>query len=247
MFSEADWAELESSRDATAARLVSASNLLPGDVRHRGFYRSAFATEGLKAYADAIPPEGRARAGPGVRRRGPHLPQHSAPAGAVDGARVQDWGGSRCRSVARGIRHPCVSRPRPRVAARQPHRLGRLPVGLRRGARGGKPHGGGDRLGLRAHELLQLCRRQGPLADRQLHRHGEEPALDGPRSGRGPTGCTSPRASTRARCAATTANGTIIYPKHVHKALRRYLGIANTPGGEALFRSTNTEDFAFFS
>ena len=35
----------------------AASNLLPGDVRHRAFYRSAFSTEGLKAYADAIPPE----------------------------------------------------------------------------------------------------------------------------------------------------------------------------------------------
>ena len=39
--------------------------------------------------------------------------------------------------------------------------------------------------------------------------------------------------------------GTIIYPKHVHKALRRYLGIEHTP--EALrFPFHNTEDFAFF-
>ena len=56
-FNEADWAVLESYRAATAERLASAPGLLPGDVRHRGFYRSAFATEGLKAYADAIPPE----------------------------------------------------------------------------------------------------------------------------------------------------------------------------------------------
>ena len=54
-FSEADWATLESYRAATAERLASASDLLPGDVLHRSFYRSAFATEGLKAYADAIP------------------------------------------------------------------------------------------------------------------------------------------------------------------------------------------------
>ena len=47
MFTEADWAELESSRDATAERLETAPNLLPRDVRHQGFYRSAFATEGL--------------------------------------------------------------------------------------------------------------------------------------------------------------------------------------------------------
>ena len=55
-FAEADWAALESYRAATAERLLSAPNLLPGDVRHRGFYRSAFITEGLKVYADAIPP-----------------------------------------------------------------------------------------------------------------------------------------------------------------------------------------------
>ena len=40
--------------------------------------------------------------------------------------------------------------------------------------------------------------------------------------------------------------GTIIYPKHVHKALRRYLGIENSPGAER-FPFNNTEDFAFFA
>ena len=39
--------------------------------------------------------------------------------------------------------------------------------------------------------------------------------------------------------------GTIIYPKHVHKALRRYLGIENSPGAQR-FPFNNTEDFAFF-
>ena len=41
------------------------------------------------------------------------------------------------------------------------------------------------------------------------------------------------------------AGGTIIYPKHVHKALRRYLGIDYTAGGQR-FPFNNTEDFAFF-
>ena len=41
-------------------------------------------------------------------------------------------------------------------------------------------------------------------------------------------------------------NGTIIYPQHVHKALRRYLGIEDTPGARG-FPFNNTEDFAFFS
>lgn len=41
------------------------------------------------------------------------------------------------------------------------------------------------------------------------------------------------------------ANGTIIYPKHVHKALRRYLGLEDT-AVDAAFRFNNTEDFDFF-
>ena len=41
------------------------------------------------------------------------------------------------------------------------------------------------------------------------------------------------------------ANGTIIYPKHVHKALRRYFGIENALGAQR-FPFNNTEDFVFF-
>ena len=41
------------------------------------------------------------------------------------------------------------------------------------------------------------------------------------------------------------AEGTIIHPKHVHRALRRYLGIENSPGAQQ-FPFHNTEDFAFF-
>ena len=57
MLTEADWAAMASHRAATVARLSAAPKLLPGEEAHLSFYRSAFATEGLKAYADAIPPE----------------------------------------------------------------------------------------------------------------------------------------------------------------------------------------------
>ena len=40
--------------------------------------------------------------------------------------------------------------------------------------------------------------------------------------------------------------GTIIYPKHVHKALRRYLGLENT-AVDAKFRFDDAEDFDFFN
>ena len=39
--------------------------------------------------------------------------------------------------------------------------------------------------------------------------------------------------------------GTIIYPKHVHKALRRYLGVESSPYARP-FPFDSTEDFAFF-
>ena len=41
------------------------------------------------------------------------------------------------------------------------------------------------------------------------------------------------------------ASGTIIYPKHIHKALRRYLGIEDSLGAQR-FPFHNTEDIAFF-
>lgn len=40
-------------------------------------------------------------------------------------------------------------------------------------------------------------------------------------------------------------NGTIVYPKHVHKALRRYLGIEDS-AGSVRYPFNNVEDFAFF-
>ena len=41
------------------------------------------------------------------------------------------------------------------------------------------------------------------------------------------------------------ANGAIIHPRHVHKALRRHLGIEQSPATQR-FRINHTEDFAFF-
>ena len=53
---------------------------------------------------------------------------------------------------------------------------------------------------------------------------------------------------TRAGKAAACIDraGTIIYPKHVQKALRRYLGVEDSPGA-LRFPFNNTEDFALFA
>ena len=42
------------------------------------------------------------------------------------------------------------------------------------------------------------------------------------------------------------ASGTLIYPKHVHKALRRHLGLEDTASA-AGFPFSNVEDFDFFN
>ena len=60
VISDADWAALEAARAETAERLAATPNLLPGERRHLAFHQSSFApegSEGLAAYADAIPPD----------------------------------------------------------------------------------------------------------------------------------------------------------------------------------------------
>ena len=51
--------------------------------------------------------------------------------------------------------------------------------------------------------------------------------------------------ATLERAGETNPRGTHIYPKHVHKALRKYLGIEDSLGA-LRFPFNNTEDFAFF-
>ena len=74
---------------------------------------------------------------------------------------------------------------------------------------------------------------------------GKESILDQPcgRRNRCPALCAEDR-TNRAAC-VDDANGTIIHPKHVHKALRRYFDIENSLGAQR-FPFHNTEDFAFF-
>ena len=181
ILSDADWAALESYRAATAERRAATPNLLPASERYLAFYQSAFVTEGLKAYADAIPPE--------------------------DQLEQEEQGPNNLRSTLREQAQLTVLAFKTGVAVsadlfldgfdthenndpQQDWLLGNLtggvdyPVGLRRSARRGRPHGGGDGFGLWPHQLLQRGGRQGPLAYRQLRHHGEEPALDQSGGGR---------------------------------------------------------------
>ena len=245
MFSEADWAALESYRAATAERLTSAPRLLPGDVRHRAFYRSAFATEGLKAYADAIPPEDKLEKGEwseslgsvslySTLRRQAQLTVLAFKTGVAVSADLwlsnfdththhdpdHEW---LIGNLTDSVDYLWEYAERHRVANRMVVVMG-SDFGRTNfyNADAGKDH-----WPISSFVIMEKNQRWTGRAV------GETDGLHFAQR-------INPRTLRR-----DDRNGTIIYPKHVHKALRRYLGIENTLGARR-FPFNNTEDFAFF-
>ena len=243
-FNEVNWATLESHWEATAERLVSAPNLLPSDVRHRGFYRSAFATEGLKAYADAIPPEDELEQeeryyGPGRSfdsdlRRQAQLTVLAFKTGVAVSADL--WLGGFDTHATHDPDHEWL--------------FGNLTDSVDYLWDYAEEHGVADRMvvvigsdfGRTNFYNAQSGKDHWPIGSFVVMEKNQ------PWTGRA-VGETdglhfahriNPRTLRR-----DDRNGTIIYPKHVHKALRRYLGIANTPGAQR-FPFNNTEDLMFF-
>ena len=243
LFSDADWAALEASRAATAERRAATPNLLPASERYLAFYQSAFATEGLKAYADAIPPE--------------------------DQLEREEVGGSRdFGSSLRQQAQLTVLAFKTGVAVSADLHLGGFDTHanhdpdhewLLGSLTGGvdylwdyaEAHGVADRMvvvigsdfGRTNFYNAQSGKDHWPIGSYVImeknHRWtnrvvGETDELHFAYR-------IDPRNLRR-----NDQNGTIIYPKHVHKALRRYLGIAHSAGARR-FPFNNTEDFAFFS
>ena len=244
-FSETDWALLESYRAATAERLEAAPNLLPGDVRHRAFSRSAFATEGLKAYSDAIPPEDELEEveeyeRPGGRfestlRRQAQLTVLAFKTGVAVSADL--WLGGFDTHANHDPDHEWL--------------LGNLTDSVDYLWEYAEEHGVADRMVVVIGSDFGRTNFYNSAQGKDHWPIGSYIVMekDRPWTGRA-VGETdglhfaqrvNPRTLRR-----DDRGGTIIYPKHVHKALRRYLGIANTPGAQR-FPFNNTEDFAFFS
>ena len=244
MFSETDWAALESYRAATAERLEAAPNLLPGDVRHRAFHRSAFATEGLKAYADAIPREDELEReeeyeGRGGRfhsnlRRQAQLTVLAFKTGVAVSADL--WLGGFDTHANHDPDHEWL--------------LGNLTDSVDYLWEYAETHGVADRMVVVMGSDFGRTNFYNAGAGKDHWPIGSFVVMEKnqPWTGRA-VGKTDglhfayrvdPRTLRR-----DDRGGTIIYPKHVHKALRRYLGIANTPGAQR-FPFNNTEDFAFF-
>ena len=246
MFTEDDWAALESYRARTANRLASAPGLLPGDVRHRAFYQSAFATEGLKAYADAVPPEDELEEGeeyeaPGgdrgyysTLRRQAQLTVLAFKTGVAVSADL--WLGGFDTHAYHDPDHEWL--------------LGNLTDSVDYLWEYAEEHGVADRMVVVIGSDFGRTNFYNAGDGKDHWPIGSYVVMEkdqrwtgravGETDGLHFAQHINPRTLRR-----DDRNGTIIYPKHVHKALRKYLEIANTPGAQR-FPFNNTEDFAFF-
>ena len=243
-FGDASWASIESRRAATAVRLALAPELLPGDVRHREFYRSAFATEGLKAYADAVPLEheleqedrykGQFRNYYSSLRRQAQLTVLAFKAGVAVSADL--WLGGFDTHSYHDPDHKWL--------------LGNLADSVDYLWEYAEEHGVADRIVVVMGSDFGRTNFYNSVQGKDHWPIGSFIIMEknqrwtgravGETDGLHFAQRINPRTLHR-----DDRNGTIIYPKHVHKALRRYLGIERTVGARR-FPFNNTENFAFF-
>ena len=240
-FGDVEWRAMEAYRVATAQRLAAAPNLLPGDKRHLDFYQSAFATEGLKAYADAIPPEaeleeweeGPNNFGSSLRRQA-QLTVLAFKTGVAVSADLYLGGFDTHDNHDEG--HEWL--------------LGNLTRGVDYLWDYAEIHGVADRLvvvigsdfGRTNFYNSQSGKDHWPIGSYIIMEKNQRwtNQMVGETDELHFAYRIDPHNLRR-----NDMEGTLIYPKHVHKALRRYLGIENS-AGSLRFPFNNTEDFAFF-
>ena len=240
-FSAADWAAIESHLAATADGLAAAPNLLPADERHLAFYRSAFATEGLRAYADVIPPEDELEeeeAGPGgfgsSLRRQAQLTILAFRTGVAVSADLY-LGGFDTHD-----NHD----------ANQGWLLGNLTAGVDFLWEYAEAHGVADRLVVVIGSDFGRTNLYNSQRGKDHWPIGSYIIMEKNQTWTNRTVGETDELHFAYRIdphnlRRNDQDGKIIYPKHVHKALRRYLGIENS-AGSLRFAFNNTEDFAFF-
>ena len=243
---EADWASLRARQAVTAERLASASGLLPIEARNRALYQSAFAaSEGLKAYADAIPP----------------ADQLEQPVEFTTSS------GNTYRSELRRQAQLAVLAFKTGVAVSADMWLGGFDTHDKHDADQGalmanltdsvdylwdyaEEHGVADRLVVVMGSDFGRTNFYNSQDGKDHWPIGSYVVMEKNQPWTNRVVGETDDLHFAHRIYPTTlerddANGTIIYPKHVHKALRRYLGIENSPGA-LRFPFSNTEDFAFF-
>ena len=242
LFSDADWAALESYRATTVERRAATPNLLPASRRYLAFYQSAFMTEGLKAYADAIPPEDQLEEWEeGLNdfwsslRRQVQLTVLAFKTGVAVSADL--WLNGFDTHANHDEDHEWL--------------LGNLTNGVDYLWEYAEIHGVADRLvvvmgsdfGRTNFYNAQSGKDHWPIGSYVIMEKNQRwtNRVVGETDELHFAYRIDPRTLRR-----HDQGGTIIYPKHVHKALRRYLGIEYS-AGSLRFPFNSTEDFAFFS
>jgi len=242
IIADAAWAALEAERAATAERLAAAPDLLPARERHLTFYQSAFSTEGLKAYSDAIPPEDqleREKQGPNdfrsTLRKQAQLTVLAFKTGVAVSADL--WLGGFDTHANHDEDHEWL--------------LGNLTDGVDYLWDYAEAHGVADRMVVVMGSDFGRTNFYNAGDGKDHWPIGSYVVMEkNQRWTNRVVGETNElhfayEIDTRT-LRRDDRNGTILYPKHIHKALRRYLGIEDTWAARR-FPFHNTEDFAFFS
>ena len=241
-FSDADWEAMASHRAATVARRASAPDLLPGDEAHLEFSQSAFATEGLKTYADAIPPEDELEdREEGVNgydstlRRQAQLTVLAFKTGVAVSADLH-LGGFDTHAEHDG-QHEWL--------------LGNLVDGVDYLWDYAEEHGVADRMVVVIGSDFGRTQHYNSVNGKDHWPIGSYVVMEKNQTWTGRAlgetdGLHFAQKINPDTLLRDDDQGTIIYPKHVHKALREYLGISETAGA-LRFPFNNTEDFPFFS
>ena len=242
MFSDADWAAMEAYRSATVQRLAAPTNLLPGDERHLGFHESSFAIEGLKAYSDAIPPEDQLEEeeqGPNDFRSTLRQQAQLAVLAFKTGVAVSAdlYLGGFDTHADHDTDHDWL--------------LGNLTDGVDYLWDYAEVHGVADRMVVVMGSDFGRTNFYNAGNGKDHWPIGSYIVMEkGQRWTNRVVGLTNELHFAYPMDPSTLRrddqNGTILYPKHIHKALRRYFGISSSAGSRR-FPFNNTEDCPFFS
>ena len=245
-FDDADWAAIQAAHADTANRLTLAPDLMPTDARHRQTYRSAFdGADGLEEYAASIPPSDeleQPQRYPGANheyysdlRRQAQLAVLAFKTGVAVSADLwlggfdthayhdQDHGwllGNLTDAVDFLWDYAELHGVADHLIVVMGSDFGRT---NRYNAKQGKDH-----WPIGSYVVME---KNQPWTDRVV---GETDGLHFAQR-------INPSTLQR-----DDRDGTIIYPKHVHRALRRYLGVEYSPAA-LKFPFHNTEEFAFFA
>ena len=240
---EADWNALESYRAATAERRAAAPNLLPGEERHLAFYRSAFTPvgfDGLRAYADALPPEDELEQVEEGEDFGSSLRQQAQLTVLAFKTGVAVSADMHLGGFDTHANHD----------ADHEWLLGNLTNSVDYLWDYAEAHGVADRMVVVMGSDFGRTNFYNSVAGKDHWPIGSYVVMEKNQPWTNRVVGETDDLHVAYRIDPHTlrrddTGGTILYPKHVHKALRRYLGIEHSWGAQR-FPFNNTEDVAFF-